>query len=237
MSRPQMSLEPQPDDNSHPTRRRLRWRWMSAALMAGLIGWSAYDLLIPRTTSLRQFDSSEVARLETAMWRSYYAKERVRLFGQMSELLRTQYRLPLLRSNLVAYQAARAAFVFKGGHERGDYEQALPSLISYYAAIRRVSAEPFEVEQAAKLELEWWIIHRERQRHPPGDLERALAELPAAIYHLPAERFAEHARLRAEAMTIRDDRAEAGGVSEADWQRIDELLHASWRSLWQAVNA
>ena len=40
--------------------------------------FAAYDLCVPRTTHLRQFDSDEVARLETAMWRSYYDKERFR---------------------------------------------------------------------------------------------------------------------------------------------------------------
>lgn len=45
----------------------------------------------------------------------------------------------------------------------------------------------------------------------------------------------EHARYRAEAMTIRDDKADQGTVSEEDWARIDTLLHQSWRSLWEAV--
>jgi len=36
-------------------------------------------------------------------------------------------------------------------------------------------------------------------------------------------------------MLIRDERAEAGGVGEEDWRRIDELLCASWRSLRRAV--
>jgi hypothetical protein len=37
-------------------------------------------------------------------------------------------------------------------------------------------------------------------------------------------------------MKIRDTKAEVGGVSEEDWQKIDELLHLSWRSLHTAVN-
>src|SRR6266536_3474250 len=45
----------------------------------------------------------------------------------------------------------------------------------------------------------------------------------------------EHGRLRAEAMTIRDTKAEDGGVSEEDWARINELLRQSWRSLASAV--
>ena len=96
---------------------------------------------------------------------------------------------------------------------------------------------PFDVERAARLELEWWIIHRERAKHPPGDLEHALADLQAEIYGIPIERLREHGRLRAEAMTIRDTKADAGGVTEADWAKIDELLHQSWRSLAVAVKA
>ena len=217
--------------------KKIKPRWLIVvALLIGLISWVGYDLFVPQQTNLREFDAKEVARLETAMWRSYYNKERAKLFGQLTELLRQQYRLPLWRSNAVAYQAAKAAFVFKGGHGRSDYEKALPNLMNYYRAIRQVSDIPFDVDRVAKLELEWWIIHRERNQYAREDLDRSLAELPAALYQMPVEKFAEHARLRAEAMLIRDQKAEQGNVTEADWQRIDELLQASWQSLHQAVN-
>lgn len=58
----------------------------------------------------------------------------------------------------------------------------------------------------------------------------------AAVLVCPADRFMEHGRLRAEAMEIRDSKAEQGGVTEADWARIDDLLHRSWRSLHAVVN-
>jgi hypothetical protein len=208
----------------------------SAALILLLAAWAAYDIYSPRKTSLRDFDPDEVARLDMAMWRSYYSRQRVRLFAQACELLRTQYRLPFWRSNAVAYRAAKAAFVFKDGHSRADYERALPDLLSFYKSIRSVSDTDFDPERAARLELEWWIVHRERKAHAPGDLDRALADLEAELYRVPADRLAEHARLRAEAMDIRDTKAEQGGVTEEDWARIDELLHQSWRSLHAAVN-
>jgi hypothetical protein len=208
-----------------------------ALVFIAVVGWVVYDLYAPRTAHLREFDSDEVARLETAMWHSYYEKQRLRLFNQLSELLRTQYNMPLVRSNQVAYYAADAAFVFKKGKERADYEKALPELVKFYQAIRKMSDIPFDPDRAARLELEWWIIHRQRAMHGAGDLDRALAELQAEIYKVPVERLMEHGRLRAEAMTIRDTKAEAGGVTEADWAKIDELLHASWRSLAVAVKS
>lgn len=213
-------------------RRRLLILGVVVALLAT---WAAIDLYAPRTSHLKEFDPDEVARLETAMWRSYYDKHEVRLFWQMAELLRKQYNMPLIRSNRVAYYAAKAAFVFKRGKERSDYEKALPDLITFYKAVREVSDVPFDVDRVANLELEWWIIHRQRKQHAEGDLARSLAELQAEIYHVPVEKLMEHGRLRAEAMIIRDDKAEAGGVTEADWAKIEELLRGSWRSLSQAV--
>ena len=208
-----------------------------ALVLALLVCGALYDLYYPRTTRMREFDPDEVARLETAMWRSYYEKRRVQLFNQLAELLRTQYRMSQLRSNQVAYYGANAAFVFKQGQQRSDYEKALPDLVNFYAAIRKMSDIPFDVDRAARLELEWWIIHRQRAQRPPGDLDRALAELQAEIYHVPVDRVLEHGRLRAEAMTIRDTKAENGGVMEADWARINELLKESWRSLAKAVKS
>jgi hypothetical protein len=216
---------------------RSRTKLIVIAILAAIIGWVAYDLYGPHTARLREFDADEVARLETAMWRSYYEKQRLQLFAQLSESLRSQYKMPLVRSNRVAYYAADAAFTFKKGKQRSDYEKALPALSKYYEALRKMSDIPFDVNRAAQLELEWWIVHRERAKHAPGDLSLALAELQAEIYRVPVEKLTEHANLRADAMTIRDTKAEQGGVTEADWAQIDDLLHRSWRSLKLAVTS
>jgi hypothetical protein len=208
---------------------------VTALVLALVICSVLYDLFYPRKAMLREFDADEVARLETAMWRSYYEKQRVRLFNEATELLRTQYHMTPVKSNVVAYYAANAAFVFKEGKQRSDYQKALPDLITFYSCLHNMGDIDFDVYRVAKLELEWWIIHRERAKHAPGDLDRALAELQAAIYNVPVERLMEHGRLRAEAMTIRDAKADQGGVTEADWTKINELLRQSWQSLAQAV--
>ncbi|HET6813810.1 MAG TPA: hypothetical protein VFJ69_07355, partial [Actinomycetota bacterium] len=55
----------------------------------------------------------------------------------------------------------------------------------------------FDPDEVARLELEWWIVHREVDDHPPGDLEAALAALAAELYQVPAERLRAHASRRA----------------------------------------
>lgn len=218
-------------------RRRTKIAIAAAVVVVAVVAYAAVDVYGPRQTDIRKFDPDEVARLDTAMWRSYYGRERLRLFLELGEVLRTQYGMPYVRSNVVAVKAAKAAFVFKDGKSRADYEKALPDLVAFYREIRAVSSTPFDVERAARLELEWWIIHRERERHDPNDLVVALAELAGEVYQQPAGDFMEHARLRAEAMTIRDTKAAAGGVTEEDWANIDGLLHESWRSLHAVVNS
>ena len=208
-----------------------------AAIMVLLVAGVLFDLYYPHTSRMREFDPDEVARLETAMWRSYYEQQHLKLFNQLSELLRTQYHMPPLRSNQVAYHAANAAFIFKSGSTRADYEQALPELKTFYGEIRKVSDIPFDVDRVSQEELAWWIIHRQRAQHKPGDLDRALAELQAELYRVPVEKLMEHGRLRAAAMALRDTKAEQGGVTEADWAEIGELLRQSWRSLAQAVTS
>lgn len=209
-----------------------KWWLLPAAVLSV---WFASDLMFSRRSSLTTFDGHEVGRLETAMWRSYYAHQPVRLFGQLLDSMRHQYHLPFWRASLAAWYAAHAAVVFQRGHNRGEYQRALPDLVDYYAIIRRSADVPFSVDQAARLELEWWIVHRERARHAPEDLENSLAALQGAIYRRPEGLFRNHARARARAMLLRDDAQANGGVSEQDWKAIGRLLDASWVSLEEAV--
>ena len=209
--------------------------WLLLSILTALLLWIGIDLFVPRRVDIRRFDPAGIARLDTAMWHSYYERQPRRLFFQLAELIRHQFHFPIFRSNRVALSAARAAFVFKDGHNRLDYEKALPDLVDYFQAIHDISGSSFDVQRAAELELEWWIVHRERDTHHDGDLSRAVAEAAAELYQVPVDKLLEYGRYRAEAMTIRDTKAAAGGVTEADWHDIQTDLLISWQSLWKAV--
>jgi hypothetical protein len=195
-------------------------------LIAAELVWERFSV---HNSDLRRFDAAAVGRLDTGMWRSYYERRPVLLFRQLITTLRTQFQLPPLRAVVNAYRAAHAAFVFKDGKNRADYEKALPDLEAYYADIARQGTTTFDSQQAARLELEWWILHRERS----PQLGAALAAVQAEIYRVPAAALDEHARLRAEAMLLRDDKGQ--GITEADWIRIADMLDRSWKSLYAAV--
>ncbi len=147
------------------------------------------------------------------MWRSYYDRKPVKMFFQLAEVLRTQY------------YAAKAAFIFKDGKQRSDYEKALPDLRKYFTAIHTIG------------NVEWWIVHRQRDKFSGEELGRACANAAPEVYRVSPAAALEHGRLRAEAMTIRDTKAKKGGVSEGDWKRIEELLQRCYQSLRAALRS
>ncbi len=182
----------------------------------------AVDLYRPTASNLYDFDGHEVGRLETEMWKKYYAKRHFALFADLATTHRLQFGQSWPRAYLTAYYAARAAFIFQEGKDRNGYAKATPALRTCYESVLPAGAQ---VERVAELELEWWILHRERAGKP---LVQALAGLQAEIYRLPVERMTEHAQLRAEAMRLCD----AGG----DWVEIGKLLDRSWTALSVEVN-
>lgn len=210
-------------------------RRLFLVVLLGIAVWIGFDLLAPRRVDMRQFDPETVARLDTEMWRSYYDRKPMQLYFQLAELLREQFHFPIARSHLVAASAAKAAFLFKRGENQADYQKALPDLERYYTAIQEVSTTPFDVPKTAQLELEWWIVHRQRNNRTPEELENALAFAAAALYRVPPVTLLEYARERTVAMSIRDSAAQAGGVSERDWMNIEDHLRIAWRSLKTAV--
>lgn len=198
------------------------------------ITYLAIDTIWPRTSNLRDFKPADVARLDTEMWQSYYDRKQAKLIWQLVSLFRAQYRASWVDATRMAYQAGRAAFVFKNGKTPADYERVIPYLETYFTLFERQSQEPFDVRQAARTELTWWVVHR--KRNPPA-LEKALADEMAVIYHQPARDFAGYAAYRTEAMMLRDSAAKTpAGVTAANWQTINELLKLSWQSAHRAVN-
>jgi len=93
-----------------------------ALLVSGAIG--AYASW-PRQADLRGFEPADIARLETAMWRDYYVKRYVALFGHLYELSRTQFGFAPLDSFRIALSAAQAAKAFQPTRSREAANAAL----------------------------------------------------------------------------------------------------------------
>jgi hypothetical protein len=191
--------------------------------------WVCRDFFVSLKTDIRDFDPVQRGSNEAAMWRSYYEREPLRLFWQLSRSLRQQYHIPFWRSFSTAYQAAKASFVFKEGSSRDDYQRALPYLIKFYADIHDFSTRTFSVEEVASLELEWWIIRREPHLFKPADWEAVLSQQAHALYHIHPDKTRDYAHIRTHAMQIRDSLST--NIRDSDWELLDNMLIESWSLL------
>lgn len=182
---------------------------------------------------LREFDYKRVAKLELDIWRAYYKHQFLKLFFLLFQLLRTQVHLNgYLTFKLAFYSAFAAAdYRIKRGHE--NYERDLNKLVSFYRIISKHSVDPFDYKKAAKLEFEWWDIHRYPEKYKKT-LEQGLAEATAAVHNVKPESLKEYAHYRAIAMMIPDHKGDRQKI-KPDWQKAELLLLKSWQSLHQAI--
>ncbi len=193
-----------------------------------------------KQAKIYDFEPARLADIETEMWRAYYDRLVLRLFRLSIQLLREQLALSPVSSIYNAYRLTMAAFVFKRGKVREDYLKALRWLIPFYRHLHARLEALWQPEAVAESELEWWIIHR--HDFGPGNttkLEKALAELCSAVYHLPTDQTAEFAYHRSQAMLISDAglRAREKDKSfEPDWKAIYQELNTSYTSLRQQLD-
>jgi hypothetical protein len=93
-------------------------------------------------------------------------------------------------------------------HPVNDPDGARRCMRAFYALVARRHGETFDVGEAARLEVEWWRIHRYLQRDDPagdeGPLIDALAALYAHVYGVPTADVRLAAQQRALAMRHSD---------------------------------
>lgn len=213
--------------------KKIKPKMIVSSVFVLLALWVIADLYIPRRRDMRSFDPAYVGKMDSDMWRAYYEKKPVRLFFQLAGLMRRQYHAPFWRAFAIAYRAAKAAFVFKEGHNRAEYGKALPHLEKFYCEINSLSDKPFDYKKVAGLELEWWIIRREPDQFTTADWENILAQEAGEMYLEPAAKFSGYAQSRTEAMVLRDQMG--NNIAESDWQKIDSLLVGCWTALHSAL--
>ena len=199
------------------------------AVVAACAFVAALALTPPRgPRSMRQFDPERLADLEVRMWQSYYAKERVRLFGLLVTMLHEQYRYSWATAVTEGFHLARAASTF--GDLKSQYEVVLPDLEAAYARAKSWTGASFDAKAVARAELAWWVARRVPGRNSPEQIGSLIADEYALLYETSPAAVQAAALLRAQAGAIRDAQA-----SQPDWDRIARLLRASYRELAAAL--
>jgi hypothetical protein len=109
---------------------------------------------------MRTFNPARVAYYETENWVAYYQKRWLRLLGVSVGMVRASYGLNPLQAAYGAYLVMRAE-VAAAPFPNNDIPLAERYMRRFYAFIKRVHHEHFDVDETAHLEVRWWVIHRQ----------------------------------------------------------------------------
>ena len=167
---------------------------------------------------MRSFDPVELGGFEADAWIAYYQRRWGKFLRASLGLVREGFALPWLATVRGAWYVMRANQAW-APYPDNDPDQARAYMRRFYALVARHSGERFDLNEAARREVEWWRIHRYLQRESNGstrtveDLTSALAALYAHVYGVPADLVRQAAAHRAEAMVISDRWVAAGADS------------------------
>ncbi|MGZ4261591.1 MAG: hypothetical protein ACXVR0_14950 [Solirubrobacteraceae bacterium] len=161
----------------------------------------------------RAFDPRRVGSLETDAWVTYYRREWLRFLRAAVGLTRHTFGLPWHETLYGSWLVLRANQLWAPFPDN-DPDGARRTMERFYALVKRRHRESYDPTTAARLEVEWWRVHREHQ-HSEGDdgdgpLVDALAALYAYVYGAPEADVRIAAEQRALAMRYSDRWVEEG---------------------------
>jgi hypothetical protein len=189
-----------------------------------------------RDSRLRKFDPEKVGRYERDNYVAYYQRSWLRLLQASVGLVKETFGLSWPQAAYGAYLMARAEMAFAPFPEN-DLHAAIGYVERFYSFLKRVLNEDFDVGRTAKLEVNWWIVHRKLFGSSHNEeLVQALQALYAEAYGVEPARFFDAARLRAQGMLCSDLWVNAGKPSGSPLLEEEaRTLIESYRALKNAL--
>jgi hypothetical protein len=164
----------------------------------------------------RSFDPRLVGELECRTWVTYYRREWLAFLWAALRVTRHAFGLSWPATLYGAWLVLRANQHW-APHPVNRPDAARRCMRRFYALVARTGHESFDVTEAARLEVEWWRIHRELQhagdapvptedRPAPSDepLTAAISALYAHVYTVVDTEVRGAAAERALAMRLSD---------------------------------
>jgi len=187
---------------------------------------------------MRNFDPHKIAHYEKENYVAYYQKDWLKLLRASVGLVKETFGLSWLQAACGAYLVARAEIAF-APFPVNDVPRAEAYIRRFYKFIKNVHREDFDVDRAAKLEVNWWSVHRKLFGNPENqELVEALAGLYAEAYGINPPKVQAAARQRAQGMLYSDLWVNAGkpGGSPLLAQEEHALLQ-SYTTLKEAIRS
>jgi hypothetical protein len=172
------------------------------------------DRLAGTPGRLRSFDPARVADLEFRAWVGYYLRDWPGVLRASIGLVRAGFGMDWVRTLHGAWLVLRANQLW--APEDNDPDGARRCMRRFYGLLKISYGQPRDVAEAARLEVDWWRVHRERQHagqptagqptggDPADDLAGALTRLYTFLYDEPEAAVRPAAVYRTEAMDLSD---------------------------------
>ena len=186
---------------------------------------------------LPHLNPAALARYEKDNYVAYYQKDWLKLLRVSIGLVKESFGLSWLQAAYGAYLVARAEIAF-APFPQNDLPRATAYITRFYGFIQRIHHADFDPAHVAKLELNWWIVHRKCFGNADtSELADALAALYAEAYGIDPASVQEAAQLRAQGMLYSDLWVNAGKPSGSPLlvQEEDALLR-SYTALKSALS-
>jgi hypothetical protein len=157
---------------------------------------------------LRSFDASRIADLEYRAWVGYYLRNWPQVLAVSVGLVRSGFGMDWIRTLHGAWLVLRANQLWAPLPDNNP-DGARSCMRRFYALVRLCYGEPANPAEAARLEVDWWRVHRENQysTEPRGvgdALVESVTRLYSYLYGEPEDAVRPAAEHRARAMDLSD---------------------------------
>lgn len=186
---------------------------------------------------IRNFDPRKVAYYEKENYVAYYRKEWLKLFRVSVAMVKEAFALSWPQAVYTAYLVARAEMA-AAPFPNNDISLAEAYMKRFYQFIKDVHREDFDPAEAAKRDVNWWVIHRRLFGNPENqELVDAVACLYEEVYGGAAEKFKEAAYQRVMGMLYSDRWVNEGKQADSLLlTKEEEALYLGYKALKEAIN-
>ena len=189
-----------------------------------------------RSSPFARFDPIKLARYETVNWVAYYQKKWFVLLRASIGMVQEAFSLSLPQAMYVAYLVARAE-IAAAPFPDNDIPTAEAYMRRVYQYIKDKHHLDYDVADAAKREVKWWIVHRELfNSEDKQPLVEALYDLNI-LYGAEPQGAREAAEYRTQAMVYSDEWIKQGKLSDSPLIAQEQAeLEKCYTTLKRAIN-
>jgi hypothetical protein len=187
---------------------------------------------------IRNFDPRKIAHYEKENYVAYYQKDWLKLFRVSIAMVKEAFALSWLQAIYGAYLVARAEMA-AAPFPDNDIPLAESYMKRFYEFIKSVHREKFDTALAAKLDVNWWVIHRKLFGNAANqELVDAVACLYEEVYGAQSEKFKQAAYHRSMGMLYSDLWVNEGKPASSPLLiKEEDELYLGYKALKEAINS